>query len=150
MKNFKEICKNIYKKFDSLPTWKYFICWYVLFFIFTMTIFYLSLHYASSLASDDIFTQTLVLKLSLSISGFLSFIFSLLMTDMRKNQLKNKKFWVKAKEVDELLKNVKTKLEVESVYPAYNELIKLSFGVYHNIETTRLKTIIEIKHELLP
>ena len=77
-------------------------------------------------------------------------MFSFLMLDTRNTMLKSAKFWSKAKEVALLLNDVKTKLEVEAVYPAYNEMINLSLGGHHNIETTRLKTIIDIKHELLP
>jgi hypothetical protein len=72
------------------------------------------------------------------------------MVDTRNSEVKNKKFWSKAKEVALLLNDVKTKLEVEAVYPAYNEMINLSLGGHHNIEITILKTIIDIKHELLP
>ena len=148
MKNFKENFKKISTKFNKLSTFKYFISWCVMFFTFIMFIFYTFGYFISF--DDSNFNVDIFLKMSLSCSGFLSFVFSLLMIDVRKKTNEQKQFWNSAKELNNLLKDVKTKSDVDTLYPMYNKLIKMIKTGDQNYEVLILRTIIETKHDLLP
>jgi len=148
MKKFKESYKKLNEKADKLPSWKFFTCCYILSFTLMFILYYALFHYAASDSSK--LTYDVALRLSLGLSIFLSFIISILFTTNRNSTLSSIKFWKKAEQVDELLKNVKTKLDVEALYPVYNEMVDLSIGGAHYTEIQRLKAIIETKHELLP
>ena len=72
------------------------------------------------------------------------------MIDVRKKTNEQKQFWNSAKELNNLLKDVKTKSDVDTLYPMYNKLIKMIKTGDQNYEVLILRTIIETKHDLLP
>lgn len=120
--------KKINNFFDKANLFK---IWLVLYPIISLIIygFYFAIVFA--IGENNTLTNSLLLKIGLGIG----FIFSLAAVTMISSMRKSIMFWNYSKHVEELIKNVNTKEELEKIYyNEYNELVDKCMGVHKSLK----------------
>lgn len=134
-----KIVKKINNFFDKANLFKIWLVLYPIISLIVYGFFYIGISLVDEVSKV---TNPLLLKIGLGIG----FIFSLAAVTMISSMRKSIMFWNYSKHVEELIKNVNTKEELEKIYyNEYNELVDKCMGGPQIPKVMEIKTFIETR-----
>ena len=144
---------NLLKKIEDFANrtsmWKMFFILIPFYFVVFYFGFY-AIFYFCSENPNIVISQGLLGGFLIALSLFLSVLMSFMTSSAFDASNKSDKFWNSAKEFEKLIFDASSKKDLEKLFENnFEELKKLSQGSFHNTELHRLKSMMDIKYNLI-